>query len=113
MMNITRSVKQLLIINIIFYIGSQIVGEQAYQLFSLYFFENINFQIWQPLTHMFMHAQMPNIMHILFNMFALYSFGSALEHFWGGKKFSSSADDDSGLHPETPRPNRRFGLTFI
>jgi len=26
-------------------------------------------------------------MHIFFNMFALYSFGSALEHFWDGKKF--------------------------
>jgi membrane associated rhomboid family serine protease len=36
---------------------------------------------------MFMHAPFPNIAHILFNMFALYSFGSALEHFWGGKKF--------------------------
>ena len=86
-MNITPTVKQLLIINIIFYIGSQLVGAQAYELFSLYFFENSKFQIWQPLTHMFMHAEMPNIMHILFNMFALYSFGSALEHFWGGKKF--------------------------
>ncbi|WP_432673191.1 rhomboid family intramembrane serine protease [Flavobacterium sp. SM2513] len=87
MMNITPMVKQLLIINIIFYIGSQILGSTAYDLFSLYFFENDKFQIWQPLTHMFMHAQMPNIMHILFNMFALYSFGSALETFWGGKKF--------------------------
>ena len=87
MMNITPTVKQLLIINIIFYIGSQVLGEQAYQMFSLYFFENDKFQVWQPLTHMFMHAQMPNIMHILFNMFALYSFGSALEHFWGAKKF--------------------------
>ena len=86
-MNITPTVKQLLIINIIFYIGSQLVGAQAYELFSLYFFENDKFQIWQPLTHMFMHAEMPNLMHILFNMFALYSFGSALEHFWGGKKF--------------------------
>lgn len=86
-MNITPTVKQLLIINIIFYIGSQVLGEQAYQMFSLYFFENDKFQVWQPLTHMFMHAQMPNIMHILFNMFALYSFGSALEHFWGAKKF--------------------------
>lgn len=86
-MNITPTVKQLLIINIIFYIGSQVLGEPAYEMFSLYFFENNNFHIWQPLTHMFMHAQMPNIMHILFNMFALYSFGSALEHFWGGKKF--------------------------
>jgi membrane associated rhomboid family serine protease len=26
-------------------------------------------------------------MHIFFNMFALVSFGSALEHFWGPKKF--------------------------
>jgi membrane associated rhomboid family serine protease len=33
---------------------------------------------------MFMHG---SFMHILFNMFALYSFGSALEHFWGGKVF--------------------------
>lgn len=86
-MNITPMVKQLLIINIIFYIGSQILGDQVYDLFSLYFFENDKFQIWQPLTHMFMHAQMPNITHILFNMFALYSFGSALETFWGPNKF--------------------------
>ena len=86
-MNITPTVKQLLIINIIFYIGSQVLGEQAYQLFSLYFFENDKLQIWQPLTHMFMHAQMPNIMHILFNMFALWMFGSVLEQVWGPKKF--------------------------
>lgn len=26
-------------------------------------------------------------MHIFFNMFALFSFGSALEHFWGSQKF--------------------------
>ncbi len=86
-MNITPTVKQLLIINILFYIGSQIVGEQSYTLFSLYYFQNPNFQFWQPLTHMFMHAELPNFSHILFNMFALYSFGSALEQFWGGKKF--------------------------
>jgi membrane associated rhomboid family serine protease len=87
MMNITPMVKQLLIINVIFYIGSQVLGEHLYQLLSLYFFENDNFQIWQPLTHMFMHAQLPNITHLLFNMFALYSFGSALETFWGPNKF--------------------------
>ena len=87
MMNITPTVKQLLIINVLFYIGSMIVGEPAYKLLSMYFFENPDFHFWQIFTHMFMHAPLPNIMHIAFNMFALYSFGSALEHFWGGKKF--------------------------
>jgi membrane associated rhomboid family serine protease len=87
MMNITPTVKQLLIINILFYIGSIIVGEPAYKLLSMYFFESPDFHFWQIFTHMFMHAPLPNIMHIAFNMFALYSFGSALEHFWGGKKF--------------------------
>ena len=84
MMNITPVVKQLLIINIIFFIGSQIPDTHAYDLFSEFYHENPGFRIWQPLTSMFMHA---NVMHIAFNMFALYSFGSALEHFWGGKKF--------------------------
>jgi membrane associated rhomboid family serine protease len=84
MMNITPVVKQLLIINIIFFIGSQIPNTNAYVLFSEFYFQNPNFKIWQPLTSMFMHA---NVVHIFLNMFALYSFGSALEHFWGGKKF--------------------------
>ncbi|VXC17260.1 Rhomboid family protein [Flavobacterium sp. 9R] len=87
MMNITPTVKQLLIINVLFYIGSMIVGEPAYRLLSMYYFDNPDFHVWQIFTHMFMHAPLPNVMHILFNMFALYSFGSALEHFWGGKKF--------------------------
>lgn len=86
MMRMTETVKQLLIINIIFFIGSQLVPA-AYPLFSLYFPDNESFRFWQPLTSMFMHAPMPNIMHIAFNMFALVSFGSALEHFWGPKKF--------------------------
>ena len=85
-MKMTETVKQLLIINIIFFVGSQFVA-MAYPLFSLYYPESNNFRLWQPLTSMFMHAPMPNLMHIVFNMFALVSFGIALEHFWGAKKF--------------------------
>lgn len=36
------------------------------------------------LTHMFMHG---GIMHIAFNMYALYAFGTPLEQMWGKKKF--------------------------
>lgn len=83
MMNMTPVVKQLLIINIIFFIGSQLVPV-SYEYLAMFFPENPSFRVWQPITHMFMHG---GIMHIAFNMFALVSFGSALEHFWGGKKF--------------------------
>jgi membrane associated rhomboid family serine protease len=93
-MNITPVVKQLLIINILFFIGTFSLGgfsadsfnpdNPAFKILSLFFLENANFHFWQLITHMFMHG---GLMHIAFNMFALYSFGSALEHFWGGKKF--------------------------
>ncbi|QSB28085.1 rhomboid family intramembrane serine protease [Flavobacterium sp. CLA17] len=83
MMNMTPVVKQLLIINIIFFIGSQLVPV-SYEYFAMFFPENPSFKAWQPITHMFMHG---GILHIAFNMFAMVSFGSALEHFWGPKKF--------------------------
>lgn len=84
MRNMTETVKQLIIINIIFFIGTQIVGDVAYNILSLYYPENDNFRIWQVLSHMFMHG---GFMHIFFNMYALFAFGSALEQFWGAKKF--------------------------
>lgn len=92
-MKMTETVKQLLIINIIFYVGSNIVGDLAYQLLSEYYPANQHFRFWQPLTAMFMHAPVytggggMGIMHIVFNMFALVTFGSALEHYWGAKRF--------------------------
>lgn len=83
MNQITDVVKQLLIVNVILFIGTFFVPVLMDYL-PLYYFENPSFQIWQLITHMFMHGNIP---HILFNMFALYSFGSVLEHYWGGKKF--------------------------
>lgn len=84
MRNVTEVVKQLIIINILFFIGTEFLGDVAYKYLSLYYPENPDFNYWQPLTHMFMHG---NLMHIFFNMFALFSFGSALEQMWGAKKF--------------------------
>ncbi|MBG6110673.1 membrane associated rhomboid family serine protease [Flavobacterium sp. CG_9.10] len=84
MRNVTETVKQLIIINILFFVGTLALGDIAYKYLALYFPENPSFQYWQPITHMFMHG---GLMHIFFNMFALYSFGSALESVWGSKKF--------------------------
>lgn len=81
---ISETIKALIIVNVIFFIGTQILGETAYRLFSLYYFENPNYHFWQPLSHMFMHG---GIMHILFNMYALWAFGSPLEQNWGRNKF--------------------------
>ena len=80
----TETVKVLLIINVIFFIGSQLIGEVAYEYFALWFVKNPNFQIWQIITHMFMHG---GFMHILFNMYALWAFGSPIEQMLGQKRF--------------------------
>ncbi|MDM1369131.1 rhomboid family intramembrane serine protease [Myroides marinus] len=82
-MRITDTVKHLIIVNIIFFAASFFVPA-IQQLFAMYYFDNPNFYAWQPLTHMFMHG---GLMHIFFNMFALFSFGTTLESIWGGKKF--------------------------
>ncbi|MEA2077296.1 MAG: rhomboid family intramembrane serine protease [Candidatus Marinimicrobia bacterium] len=43
-----------------------------------------NFFLWQPLTYMFLHG---SFTHVLFNMFALWMFGTELERQWGTKFF--------------------------
>lgn len=81
-MNIPPIVKGLLILNVVAYIFSELIGFDY--IFGLWYFEAPFFRIWQPVTYMFMHG---GIMHLLFNMFALWMFGSVMEQVWGGKRF--------------------------
>jgi len=81
---LTGAIKHLLIINILFFIATSLYGEQMYQMFSLWFPENENWRLYQIVSHMFMHG---GFMHILFNMYALWAFGSPLERMWGMNKF--------------------------
>ena len=46
----------------------------------------LGFQFWRPFTYMWLHSP-GAIFHILFNMFALWMFGSPLALFWGEKRF--------------------------
>ncbi|WP_350285254.1 rhomboid family intramembrane serine protease [uncultured Croceitalea sp.] len=81
---LTEAIKHLLIINVLFFLATQLYGDQMYQWFSLWFPKNENFALWQILSHMFMHG---SVMHIVFNMYALWAFGSPLERMWGRNKF--------------------------
>jgi membrane associated rhomboid family serine protease len=84
MMRITDTVKHLIIINVIFFVATQFIGDAMYQNLSLFYPDNPNFGFWQFISHMFMHG---GVMHILFNMYALWAFGSPLETMWGRNKF--------------------------
>ncbi|MGJ5640703.1 rhomboid family intramembrane serine protease [Formosa sp. S-31] len=86
MNRISETVKHLIIINVIVFIGTMVVGGGTlfYDWFALHFPKNEAFQPWQIFTHMFMHG---GFMHILFNMFALWMFGTPVEQRFGGKKF--------------------------
>ncbi|WP_373550687.1 rhomboid family intramembrane serine protease [Haliscomenobacter sp.] len=103
MMRITDVVKHLLIINVlVFFVTLLVWGDPAPELmgtllsgsgefadweryrFALFFPTSPYFQPYQLVSHMFMHA---DIRHLLLNMLGLYMFGSALETFWGARRF--------------------------
>lgn len=85
--NIPPVVKNLLIINVIFYIAMMMFGGQVMtSLLGVHYFDSPDFRIWQVITYMFMHSY-ESLFHIMFNMFALYSFGTALEYVMGSKRF--------------------------
>jgi rhomboid-like protein len=84
-------VKNLLIINVIFFAATFMFkdsqgGYLLVEKLSVFYFDSPFFKIWQPITYMFMHSP-GTFMHIFFNMFALYMFGGVLESRWGAKRF--------------------------
>lgn len=79
--------KNLLIINGLFYLATIIFESKGIDLrviLGAFYPGSPNFHVWQLITHMFMHG---DFTHILFNMFALYMFGSAVENTIGSKEF--------------------------
>lgn len=87
--NIPPITRNIIIINIIVYIITNIIQSLYIPLSGFYPFSP-NFKSWQIITHMFMHAPITEtggFMHILFNMFTLFSFGPILEQALGAKKY--------------------------
>src|SRR5690606_22700282 len=89
MVKITPVVKYILIINIALYIIQAFLydkyGIELSDYLGLNFGNPDKFYFFQFFTYMFMHAFTLN--HILFNMLALWMFGSMVENVMGAKKF--------------------------
>jgi len=84
---ITPVTRNIIILNVIFFVATYLLRYANINLTPLlagYFPLSPNFRSWQIITHMFMHG---SIMHIVFNMLTLYSFGPVLEQILGQKKF--------------------------
>lgn len=83
---VTETVKHIIIINVIMFVGTMVIGngQLFYKWFSLFFPGGDSFQPWQILTHMFMHG---GFTHLLFNMIGVWMFGSAVEQALGSKRF--------------------------
>lgn len=88
MQKTTPVVLNLIIINAIMYVAQMVLDKTTgfTNLIALYSYQSENFKPYQLVTHMFAHDP-SNFFHILFNMYALWMFGSVLERVWGPKRF--------------------------
>ena len=88
MNRISPIVKNLLIINVLFFLATYALGFQFHinltKYLGLYYPGSEFFRPYQFVTHMFMHG---GFAHILFNMYAVWLFGTAIENVWGGQRF--------------------------
>lgn len=85
--NMPTVVKNLLIINVLFFLATVVFERQGIYLtniLSIHYFDDPSFQPYQLVTHFFMHS---GFGHLAFNMFALLFTGIMLEQLWGPKKF--------------------------
>jgi len=81
------AIKVLIVVNVILCaVTFQIPGMEGrmFTTLALYFPKNDHFRYWQFVTNMFMHG---GLAHLLFNMYALWAFGTPLEHVWGRNRF--------------------------
>ena len=82
--NIPVVTRNLLYVNIIMYVATIINEDFMVGTFAMFYPTSPYFHWWQPVTHMFMHA---NFWHIFFNMYTLVMFGMVVERQLGTKKF--------------------------
>ena len=81
---ISQAVKVLIAVNVAAYLLSLIVPAMVVRLGLVPAAVVEDLTLWQPLTYMFLHG---GLGHLLFNMLALWMFGTELERTWGTRFF--------------------------
>ena len=83
---ITPVVKVILIINIAIFLLANMPGNRidVAGLLGMHLPGARDFAIYQYVTHMFTHV---DVMHVFFNLFAVFMFGRVLEQVWGSRRF--------------------------
>ncbi|SRR5690606_17689088 len=82
--NLTPVVKNLVIINVIVFIGQAVTDDVLTYYLALYNVKTEYFRPYQLFTYMFCHG---NFMHIFWNMLLLVFMAPILEEYWGQKRF--------------------------
>jgi len=82
---VTPAVKVLIFANVGVFLIQQVVRELPLWFGMRPIDVVVGLELWQPFTYMFLHG---GISHILFNMLALWMFGTELERMWGTAFFS-------------------------
>lgn len=85
--SLTPVVKNLLIINGLMLLATWVLGAKGISLYDylgLHYWTSDKFQVYQLITHVFMHG---DIKHLFSNMFTLFMFGTILEGKWGSQRF--------------------------
>lgn len=75
--------RALIVANVVIFMLEMLFARGLIETFALWPF-GANFAPWQLLTYAFLHAGM---FHLLFNMFAVFMFGSDLERVWGARRY--------------------------
>jgi membrane associated rhomboid family serine protease len=83
--NLPPVTRALLLVNVGVFIAQQLIGPLLTQWLALWPPGPL-FEPWQVVTYAFLHE---GFWHIFLNMFALFMFGTPLERYWGGQRFTA------------------------
>jgi membrane associated rhomboid family serine protease len=77
--------RNLIIANVLAFLLQEVLGDGFTTLFALWPVASGFFMPWQVATYAFLHG---GLMHLAFNMYGLWMFGSELERIWGARRMA-------------------------